>query len=418
MKKLCLLLLCALLLLPAVALAEDDPNASQRTRPLLVDEGDLLTEAEEIAMEEELERISTEQKCDVVVLIPASLGYKSATEYADDFYDDNNYGYGPTKDGILLLVCMEERDWATSTAGAAQDWFDDDTLTTIENGFLPKLSDGDYLAAFVNFSTRCEYVLKQVDRRPVLYLDDAAGMLSASEAAAVTRKLEGYSHVGYYCDTVVLTAASLDGKTAKAYAAALSETGEYRYGAERDKVVLVVDLSAGMCYCFTEGSASQYFSDDDLHALETAAAEKLSTGDIAGAFTQFGESAYSQIRAYFEAQGGYNFGGYGGTQRGGIVWFSLMRLVIALGVGAIAGAITAGALSSKLKSVRQQTEAGCYVVKDSFRLTDKQDLYLYSNVTKVVRQSDSGSRSSGGGHSGGSHFSSGGFSHGGHSGKF
>jgi uncharacterized protein len=55
--------------------------------------------------------------------------------------------------------------------------------------------------------------------------------------------------------------------------------------------------------------------------------------------------------------------------------------------------------------------------KNSMQLTEQQDLYLYANVTKTPRQTDSG-RSGHGGGGGGSHFSSSGISHGGHSGKF
>ena len=91
----------------------------------------------------------------------------------DDYYDANGFGYGTTKDGILLMVCMEERDYATCTTGAAQDWFDDGTLYDIENAFVPLLSAGKYFEAFSTYASRCERVLQGVDRREVLYLDDA-----------------------------------------------------------------------------------------------------------------------------------------------------------------------------------------------------------------------------------------------------
>ena len=416
MKKVCILLLVALLLVPACAFA--DANSSERQKPLLVDEEGLLTEAEQIALEEELERISTEQKCDIVIVIPKTLGSKTATEYADDFYDDNGYGYGETKDGILLLVCMEERDWATSTAGRAQDWFDDATLTRIENGFLPKLSDGDYLGAFVNFSTRCERVLQEADRREVLYLDDAAGVLSAAEQVAVTRALEGYSHVGYFCDVVVLTTSSLDGQSPEAYVDAIFGSGKYLHDASYDKVILLANFGTNTCYCITDGSAGDYITADMLAELNDDAAEKLASGQYTQAFMNFGVNAYNRIRAYFEAQGSYNGLNGGNTAKQEIVWFSLFRLGVAAVAGVIVALIVTGSLTAQMKSVRQKTEANTYLVKDSFRLTERQDLFLFANVTKTVRQTES---SSSGGHSGGgggSHFSSGGVSHGGHSGKF
>ena len=181
MKKTMLsLLLATLLLLPALAFADIGDLPTERQQPLLVDEGDILTDSEEASLLAMLERISAEQKCDIVIVVPRSLGYKSATEYADDWYDLNGFGYGSTKDGILLMVCMEERDWATSTAGAAQDWFDDYTLERIESRVVSNLSNGAYYDAFTAFAEGCEQTLQGVDRRPVLYLDDAAGWLAYS----------------------------------------------------------------------------------------------------------------------------------------------------------------------------------------------------------------------------------------------
>lgn len=414
MKRIWILLLAALLLVPMLAFA--DADSSERQKPLLVDEEGLLTEAEQIALEEELERISTEQKCDIVIVIPKTLGSKTATEYADDFYDDNGYGCGETKDGILLLVCMEERDWATSTAGRAQDWFDDDTLTRIEDGFLPKLSDGDYLGAFVNFSTRCERVLQEADRREVLYLDDAAGVLSDAERVAVTRALEGYSHVGYFCDVVVLTALSLDGQSPEAYIDSIFGSGQYLHGSSYDKIILLANFGTNTCYCITDGSAGDYITADMLAELNEDAGDKLAAGQYTQAFMNFGVNAYNRIRAHFEAQGSYNNLNVAVSNRE-FNWFSPVRLGMAAVAGVIVALIVTGSLTAQMKSVRQKTEANTYLVKDSFRLTERQDLFLFANVTKTVRQTES---SSGGGHSsgGGSHFSSGGVSHGGHSGKF
>ena len=36
-----------------------------------------------------------------------SLNGKTATKYADDYFDYNGYGLGNEKDGILLLISMK-----------------------------------------------------------------------------------------------------------------------------------------------------------------------------------------------------------------------------------------------------------------------------------------------------------------------
>ena len=72
--------------------------------------------------------------------------------YADDFYDYNGYGYGDSRDGILLLISMEERDWRISTCGYGITVFTDAGQEYISDKFLPYLSDGDYSEAFTKYA--------------------------------------------------------------------------------------------------------------------------------------------------------------------------------------------------------------------------------------------------------------------------
>ncbi len=207
----------------------------------------------------------------------------------------------------------------------------------------------------------------------------------------------------------MLTASDLAGKTAAEYVSETFQTNAYRHSIYDDKVVLVIDRASAKCYVVTGGGAAKYLDENETALLEAAAAEKLSAGDALGTVRGFAEGAYSRIRAYYEAQ-------FSGAPVRQFQLFSFGRLWFALIAGFLIGLIVASSMKKKLTSVQKQTAAASYLVKDTMRLTDSNDLYLYSNVSKTVRASES-SRS-GGGHSGGSHFSSGGFSHGGHSGKF
>lgn len=135
--------------------------SSKRDLPLLVDNADLLTDSEERDLNSKLDRISGEQKCDVVIVTVYSLDGKTSTEYADDFFDYNDYGYGKDCDGILLLVSTEDRDWAISTHGLAIKAFTDAGLNYMSNEFLPYLSSGDYRKAFLTFAELCDDLLTQ-----------------------------------------------------------------------------------------------------------------------------------------------------------------------------------------------------------------------------------------------------------------
>ena len=85
----------------------------------VIDNADLLNTAEESAHEETIRLLRERYNMDVVILTVDSLDGKRPQEFADDYYDENGYGCGEEKSGLLLLISMEERDWYISTCGNA-----------------------------------------------------------------------------------------------------------------------------------------------------------------------------------------------------------------------------------------------------------------------------------------------------------
>ena len=152
-----LVAVCALFL----SLVLDVPAFGAGEAPRLVDDAGLLTEGEESNLLDKLDEISHKQKADVVVVTVDSLEGKSPMEYADDYFDYNGYGYGEDRDGIILLVSMEDRDYWMSTRGFGITAFTDAGLEFIADEFVPELSDGDYDKAFDLFADRCDEFLTQ-----------------------------------------------------------------------------------------------------------------------------------------------------------------------------------------------------------------------------------------------------------------
>ncbi len=128
--------------------------------PRVVDGDDLLTDEEESVLLRKLDYLSEEYRQDIVIVTVKSLGGKSSKLYADDFFDDNGYGYGESRSGILLLVCLSTRDYAISTSGDAMDIFGESDLDGLEDAFVSYLSSGDYFEAFNAFADECEYIIK------------------------------------------------------------------------------------------------------------------------------------------------------------------------------------------------------------------------------------------------------------------
>lgn len=139
--------------------AEDVSESNRPSR--LVDYADILTDSEEKELNQQLDTISENQECDVVVVTVDSLDGKSVESYADDYYDDNGYGYGEEESGILLLVAMDDREWNISTSGYAVTAFTDAGLAYMEDQFVSDLSDGAYLDAFSKYASMCDDFLTQ-----------------------------------------------------------------------------------------------------------------------------------------------------------------------------------------------------------------------------------------------------------------
>ena len=123
----------------AAAYAQEESNIDSGNGLRLADMADLLQESEEKALLALLDEMSERQQLDIVVVTANTLNGKTPMEYADDFYDYNDYGFGAQKDGVLLLVSMEDRDWWISTTGYGITAFTDAGITYIGEQFLPAL---------------------------------------------------------------------------------------------------------------------------------------------------------------------------------------------------------------------------------------------------------------------------------------
>lgn len=162
------LLILAISVLPAFAVDNSLSDglgaalaASSYGGSLLVDDAGLLTDSEKQMLLASLNDISERQQCSVVIVTVTSLGGKTATEYADDYFDYNGYGYGTEKDGILFLIDMGSRSWAISTRGYGITAFTDAGQAYIMEQVEPSLSSSEYYTSFTTFASMCDDFLTQ-----------------------------------------------------------------------------------------------------------------------------------------------------------------------------------------------------------------------------------------------------------------
>ena len=160
-QKIFSLIFCLFIILsvPVVSFAEGSDS-------LVVDDAVILTFDEKSELEKALMIASEENQASIAVLTTNDFEGKSVSEFADDYYDYNGYGYGDSADGCLLVVNMETRDWYITTAGRIIDEIPSYVIDSIGESFVPYLSSGDYLDAFMTYGEIVDYYISETGEAP------------------------------------------------------------------------------------------------------------------------------------------------------------------------------------------------------------------------------------------------------------
>ena len=157
----------------AVPAAETPSVPAQTSEPadntLIFDEAGLLTDTQKLRLEDQAQNIAAKYDCNPYVLTVDSLDGATPREFTKAYYQEHELGSGDYRNGILFLVAMDSRDYATVTYGRSPDdssqygvgilAFTDYGISELEDDAVPKLSDGDYFAAFQTYLTDCEMYL-------------------------------------------------------------------------------------------------------------------------------------------------------------------------------------------------------------------------------------------------------------------
>lgn len=162
MRNKIIAIIISLLLLSSLSASIISAESEGRLLERVEDTAGLLTDDEYYGLLEKLDEISERQMCDVVIITVEELdeGY-TPTEFADDVFDYYGFGIGENRDGILLLISMEERDWAISTRGYGITAFTDAGQEYIIDMIIDDLGNNNYASAFNTFAEQCDEFLTQ-----------------------------------------------------------------------------------------------------------------------------------------------------------------------------------------------------------------------------------------------------------------
>ena len=139
----------------------ENNNVPPRQSAYIIDLDGLLSESEIRDLTTYAKSVTEKYECMVAVITVTGLEGYSAAAYAEMMYNRYNIGYGPNRSGILLLISLEEREWAMDAYGYGNTAFTDYGKDKLSEAFLPDLSAENYYDAFYTFISTCEDFLAQ-----------------------------------------------------------------------------------------------------------------------------------------------------------------------------------------------------------------------------------------------------------------
>lgn len=132
--------------------------AAEEKTPCLLDYAQLLTDEEAAALETRLVAIAEKFNVEVAIVTMPTCEGKDHGAYAKSIYQECGYGLGENKDGILLLIDMDEenRGWYIYGKALGADAMTNSEIDAVGEDMTPDLKDGKYADAFDTFAERCE----------------------------------------------------------------------------------------------------------------------------------------------------------------------------------------------------------------------------------------------------------------------
>ena len=108
----------------------------------------LLTESENAEVLAKLDEVSERQGADIVILtVDAPEEGLTVEQDATEWYEY----LGFDKDGVMLYISMEDRDWYVLTSGFGITAITDAGIDYISDKFIDAMSEGNYIGAFNAF---------------------------------------------------------------------------------------------------------------------------------------------------------------------------------------------------------------------------------------------------------------------------
>lgn len=394
-KKISSFILALILLVSAFAAG----SAAAAGYDYILDEEGVLSGSQLEKLNDTANNIYRQTGVDVILKLTSGLEGDDIIAYSEEI---DGLGSG-SENCIVLAIGLE---WYVYYTGSVGEFMNDDIEQELFDAYFEEETYAGGIDAYLRKAN--ELILNNLDIESAptdvtgtdedpdgkrSRLVDFAGLLTQEEFESLEDLLDSVSK-NKKIDIVICTVDSTDGKSVEAYADDMFDYAGYGYGADRDGVLLLISMEGRDWHVSTHGFGKKAFSVSKIQDIGGQIRGDLSSGKYFSAFYTFVELCGETID----------------NARSGAGPLSLLWIPISLVIGFIIALIVVGAMKSKLKTVRSQAAANCYVVPGSMVVTDNLDLFLYSSVTRTERPKEKDDS--------GSHTSSSGAEHGGSGGKF
>ncbi len=140
-----------------------NPGQQQASAERMTDFTGTLDGSQLTALTQKMDAVSTAHGITVAGVLTDTLDGLDAETYADQFFDLNNLGYGPTDSGILLLVSEGDREFALSTKGKAIGAFTEAGQEYLIKQLKNDLGKGNYYEVFDAYTDMADSFLVQAE---------------------------------------------------------------------------------------------------------------------------------------------------------------------------------------------------------------------------------------------------------------
>ncbi len=130
----------------------------------IFDQAGLFSESQKADIADKIALFKENTGMDGAVVTTNDAGGKTAQAYADDFYDNHQFGVGADRSGFLFLIDMDNRTYYISTMGKMKELLSESRIEKMLDHAEDDMVNGDYhLAALsiltdaIKYSDRYQY---------------------------------------------------------------------------------------------------------------------------------------------------------------------------------------------------------------------------------------------------------------------